>query len=91
MRILRVWCPKIWRKEHNILNCTSEKYIFPPQKDYMTRNRQWFDIEIVQWKVKAVVVGIVEGYVLFAFNGSDPGSIHNSLQEGSSASGCYCN
>lgn len=28
-------CPHIWQQEHNILNFTSEKHIFPPQKDYM--------------------------------------------------------
>lgn len=33
--MLWVLCPKIWQQEHNILKFTSEKYIFPPQKDYM--------------------------------------------------------
>lgn len=33
--MLWVLCPNIWQQEHNILKFTSEKYIFPPQKDYM--------------------------------------------------------
>lgn len=34
MRVLWESRPNIWQQEHDILNFTSQKYIFPPQKAY---------------------------------------------------------